>query len=80
VKLRNASSVTGRRWERNGQPAHLLGNHWLDENNRPLVNDDGRSILLYDLKPGEEIELPLTVTAPRRPVGTFWKSTSYRKA
>jgi hypothetical protein len=68
VKLRNASSAT---WpalgNATGSQRILIGNHWLDENNRPLVNDDGRSTLLYDLKPGEEIELPLTVTAPRRP-------------
>jgi hypothetical protein len=68
VKLRNASSVN---WPAlataTGGQRILIGNHWLDENNRPFVNDDGRSILLYDLKPGEEIELPLTVTAPHRP-------------
>jgi hypothetical protein len=67
VKLRNASSGI---WPAlaNAEGSHrvLIGNHWLDENNQPLVNDDGRSTLLYDLKPGEEIELPLTVTAPRR--------------
>jgi hypothetical protein len=28
------------------------------------MNDDGRSVLLYDLNPGEEIDIPLTVTAP----------------
>nr|MBA3240949.1 hypothetical protein [Acidobacteriota bacterium] len=44
----------------------FLGNHWLDAGGvRVLVNDDGRSSLPYDLVPGEEIELLLTVTAPR---------------
>jgi hypothetical protein len=42
----------------------------LSENNVAVVNDDGRSGLLYDLNPGEEIEIPLTVTAPERP-GTY---------
>jgi hypothetical protein len=30
-----------------------------------IVNDDGRSPLLFDLRPGDEIELPLTITAPQ---------------
>ncbi|HEY6232380.1 MAG TPA: hypothetical protein VIW64_14055 [Pyrinomonadaceae bacterium] len=45
----------------------LLGNHWLRENNEPVVNDDGRSALLYDLRSGEETEMLLTVTAPSQP-------------
>jgi hypothetical protein len=45
----------------------FLGNHWLDDNNAMVVNDDGRSALLYDLNPQEEIELPLTVIAPDNP-------------
>jgi hypothetical protein len=45
----------------------LVGNHWLRENNAPVLNDDGRSVLLYDLAPGEETEVPLTVTAPIAP-------------
>ncbi len=42
----------------------FLGNHWLDTSGRVIVNDDGRSSLPYDLAPGDEIELLLTVTAP----------------
>lgn len=68
VKVRNVSNGT---WpalaKTDGSYRVLIGNHWLDENNKPLRNDDGRSTLLYDLGPGEEIELPLTVTAPARP-------------
>jgi len=45
----------------------LVGNHWLRENNEPVVNDDGRGALLYDLAPGEETEMLLTVTAPTEP-------------
>jgi len=44
-----------------------LGNHWLDARNNIAVNDDGRSILLHDLTPGEETEVPLTITAPASP-------------
>lgn len=42
-----------------------LGNHWLDASGRMLVHDDARTSLPRDLAPGEEIELPLVVNAPR---------------
>lgn len=65
VKVRNAG---GGVWpalaHSSGNLRLLVGNHWLRENNVAVVNDDGRSVLLYDLAPGEEIEVPLTVTAP----------------
>ena len=32
-----------------------------------VVQDDARASLLFDLTPGQEVELPLTVTAPREP-------------
>jgi hypothetical protein len=68
VKLRNLGNGT---WPALAKPDGSyrlsMGNHWLDENNKPLVHDDGRSTLLYDLAPGEEIELPLTVIAPAQP-------------
>jgi hypothetical protein len=71
LKLRNAGSGN---WpalaDSGGNYRLLLGNHWLDENNVAVVNDDGRSVLLYDLNPGEEIEIPLTVSAPADP-GTY---------
>jgi tetratricopeptide (TPR) repeat protein len=41
------------------------GNHWLDENGKLLQNDDGRVAFKKDVKPQEEIELILTVTAPK---------------
>ena len=44
-----------------------LGNHWLDGDGKTVINDDGRSALLRDLKPGETVELPLTVNAPSVP-------------
>ncbi|MCM3877442.1 MAG: phospholipid carrier-dependent glycosyltransferase [Thermoanaerobaculia bacterium] len=44
-----------------------LGNHWRDASGRLLVNDDARARLTKDLAPGEEIELPLAVNAPREP-------------
>ena len=65
VKIRN---ISDRVWPAlgNGDGTYRLsvGNHWLD-NQRMMVNDDGRSPLLFDLRPGDEIELPLTITAPQ---------------
>jgi hypothetical protein len=72
VVVRNASRV---KWPSLGQAGQnlrlFLGNHWLAPDGRILTNDDGRSSLPYDLAPGEEIELLLTVTAPREPGDYF---------
>lgn len=66
VKVRNASDVT---WpvlgQADGRYRLSVGNHWLDDNNKIVINDDGRSPLPYDLKPREEIEVPLTITTPK---------------
>jgi hypothetical protein len=71
VKLRNAGgSVWPALGDSTGNYRLSLGNHWLRENNIPVVNDDGRTGLLYDLNSGEEIEIPLTVTAPAA-AGTY---------
>ncbi|HEU4511264.1 MAG TPA: hypothetical protein VFR78_23755 [Pyrinomonadaceae bacterium] len=68
VKIKNTSDTT---WNALGQPdskfAIKLGNHWLDERGAMVVQDDARASLLFDLAPGQEVELPLTVTAPREP-------------
>ncbi|MGI8838310.1 MAG: hypothetical protein ACR2H4_16975 [Pyrinomonadaceae bacterium] len=65
VKVRNAGiGVWPALADGSGNFRLLVGNHWLREDNVAVVNDDGRSVLLYDLAPGEEIEVPLTVTAP----------------
>jgi hypothetical protein len=68
VKLKNTSDMT---WplagDTDGKYQIKLGNHWLDQNSKPVVIDDGRTPLTTDLKPGAEIELPLIVTAPAKP-------------
>jgi hypothetical protein len=46
-----------------------LGNHWLDRQGRTVVRDDVRVALPRDLGPHEEVELLLTVTAPKEPGG-----------
>lgn len=68
VKLKNNSDVN---WpaigDSDGKYQVKLGNHWLDQNNKPVVVDDGRTPLPADIKPGAEIELPLVVNAPAKP-------------
>ena len=65
VRIKNVSAVTWPARERGGGIHQVsVGNHWLDADGKTLINDDARSALLRDLKPGETIELPLTVNAP----------------
>jgi ubiquinone/menaquinone biosynthesis C-methylase UbiE len=47
-----------------------LGNHWLDEKGRLIINDDGRINIPGNVGPGEGVELKLTVSAPDNP-GNF---------
>jgi len=44
-----------------------LGNHWLDSNGRVLIHDDARAGLTFDLRPDDQIALPLTIIAPHTP-------------
>jgi hypothetical protein len=68
VRIKNTSNAT---WNALGQPdgkfAIKLGNHWFNEQGVMVVQDDARASLLFDLAPGQEVELPLTVTAPLEP-------------
>lgn len=68
VKVKNDGPAM---WPAIGQPDHKyqvnLGNHWYDRNEKPLVNDDARSHLPRDVQPGEEVTIPLRVTAPAAP-------------
>ena len=44
------------------------GDRWLKADGQTLVTDmDGRYGIAHDLKPGEEEEVPLQVTAPKEP-------------
>lgn len=68
LKVKNISSVVWPALGRNdGAYRVFMGDHWLDENNTIVVNDDGRSALVHDLGPGAEVEIPLTITAPATP-------------
>ena len=67
VKLKNVGSSV---WPAQGQgPKYKvdLANHWLDSKGVEVIKDDGRASLPHDLKPGDEAELVLTVTAPKTP-------------
>lgn len=65
VTVRNLSeSVWPALGEVGGNYSLFVGNHWLDDQNNIVINDDGRGSLLHDLNPGEEMEVLLTITAP----------------
>lgn len=68
VRIKNISAITWPARERGGGVHQVsVGNHWLTPSGQTIVNDDGRSALLRDLKPGETIELPLSVNTPAVP-------------
>jgi hypothetical protein len=74
VTVKNASDVP---WYARGAVVNTapsnkfylaVGNRWLDAAGNKLVSDmDGRHGVDRDLKPGEETDVPLVVTAPKTP-------------
>lgn len=73
VKIRNASDVM---WWARGAPTNTrqdnkfylaAGNRWLKSDGSLLTNMDGRYGIAKDLKPGEDTEVPLVITAPNEP-------------
>jgi hypothetical protein len=74
VKIKNSSDVV---WYARGAEVNpssdnkfylAAGNRWLAAADEKLVTDmDGRYGIGKDLKPGEETEVPLVVTAPKDP-------------
>lgn len=68
VAVRNDGNAVWLARERTGSPFQVgLGNHWLDHEGRVVINDDGRSPVLRDIRPGQELEMSLTVNAPNSP-------------
>src|SRR3712207_5974038 len=73
VRIRNASDVFW--WSRGGEVNErqdnwfyiAAGNRWLKADGSLLSDMDGRYGIQKDLKPGEEAEGPLSVTAPKEP-------------
>ncbi len=73
VRVKNASDVFwwARGGETNEQPGNKFylaaGNRWLKPDGTLVTDMDGRHGLLKDLKPDEETEVPLLVSAPKEP-------------
>lgn len=44
-----------------------LGNHWLTPEGKPVVWDDGRQALPFDVPPNAQVQMAVTVTAPPTP-------------
>lgn len=73
VHLKNVSDVYW--WARGGEPNErndnwfyiATGNRWLKPDGTLVTDMDGRYGIGKDLKPGEETEVPLVVTAPKEP-------------
>ena len=73
VHLKNASDVFW--WARGGEINDrtdnrfyiAAGNRWLKPDGSLVTDMDGRYGISKDLKPGEETEVPLLVTAPKEP-------------
>lgn len=74
VKIKNSSDVL---WYARGAEINnssdnkfyiAVGNRWLGATDEKLVTDmDGRYGIGRDLRPGEEAEVPLAITAPKEP-------------
>jgi hypothetical protein len=73
VKVKNASDII---WfavggEKNDRPDNkfyiALGNRWLDKTGKRTSDTEGHNGIPRDLKPGDEVEIPLLITAPKEP-------------
>jgi hypothetical protein len=73
VRVKNGSDVFW--WARGGEPNDspsnkfyiAVGNLWLQEDGKLVTEMDGRIGLSKDLRPGEEVEIPLSISAPTTP-------------
>ncbi len=73
VRVKNASDVFW--WARGGETNFnngnqfyiAVGNAWLQEDGKLATNMDGRMGLPKDLRPGEEVEVALLISAPTTP-------------
>jgi hypothetical protein len=73
VRVKNASDVFwwargGETNDRNDNKFYIaIGDRWLDEGGKLLSEMDGRLGISKDMRSGEELELPLLITAPDKP-------------
>ena len=73
VKVKNMSNVVW--WQRGGETNDrtdnkfyiAVGNHWLDKDGKRTEEIEGHNGIPKDLKPGEEAEMTLQITAPKEP-------------
>ncbi len=73
VKVKNASDVVW--WQRGGETNDrsdnkfyiAVGNHWLDKDGKRTADPEGHNGIPKDLKPGEEAQMTLLITAPSQP-------------
>jgi len=73
VKVKNTSDVVW--WQRGGETSDrsdnkfyiAVGNRWLDKDGKRTSDTEGHNGIPRDLKPGDEVEVPLLITAPKEP-------------
>lgn len=73
VKVKNTSDVIW--WQRGGEINErddnkfyiAVGNHWLDKDGKRTSDLEGHNGIPKDLKPGEDSEMTLLITAPKEP-------------
>lgn len=73
VRIKNTSDVFW--WARGGEVNDrtdnkfylAIGDKWLDASGKLLSEMDGRLGISKDMRPGDELELPLLITAPAKP-------------
>jgi len=71
VKVKNASDTVW--WQRGGETSDrtdnkfyiAVGNRWLDKDSKRTSDTEGHNGIPKDLKPGDEVEVPLQITAPK---------------
>ena len=73
IKVKNASNTIW--WQRGGETTDrtdnmyyiAAGNRWLDKDGKSTSETEGHNGIPKDLMPGEEVEMPLQITAPQTP-------------
>ena len=71
VKIKNTSDVVW--WQRGGETSDrsdnkfyiAVGNRWLDKDGKRTSDTEGHNGIPKDLKPGDEMDVPLLITAPQ---------------
>lgn len=73
IKVKNTSDVSW--WQRGGETNDrsdnkfyiAAGNRWLDKDGKRTTDTEGHNGIPKDLRPGEETEMSLLITAPKEP-------------